>query len=219
MQNKEQKIIHDCFVCLHLDERASQREVELAYETLTKKDNCTDVNELRKYRQAFGTLMKEVFLCDDFKIDNEIQQDTTNDEQNNESTNTPVNYVNIPLFCTKLYENCKSFFGKEYWIEEDIKQILKQSCIENVKYAILSIDMSSSYGSVKRVIQEFMSNLEELYCQNKLLCAKFEIKNTLMGAMAYGILEKNLAVHLKELVELKGNEIDCAYYTQIEKEE
>lgn len=217
--DKEQKLIQNCFTILHLDERASQREVELAYETLTKKDNCTNINELRRYRQAFDTLMKEVFLCDEFKADNEAQQDVPNNEQNNGLNNTSVNYVNIPLFCTKLYENCKSFFGKEYWIEEDIKQILKQSCIENVKYAILSIDMSSSYGSVKRVIQEFMSNLEELYCQNKLLCAKFEIKNTLMGAMAYGILEKNLAVRLKELVELKGKEIDCAYYTQIEKEE
>lgn len=212
--DKEQKLIQNCFTILHLDERASQREVELAFETLTKD---TDKKNYSIYRKAF-----EILMCKVYNVLGTLD-DTQNEEQqnvpDNELSNTQINYVNIPLFCTKLYENCKSFFGKEYWTEKDIKQILKQSCIENVKYAILSIDMSSSYGSVKRVIQEFMSNLEELYCQNKLLCAKFEIKNTLMGAMAYGILEKNLAVHLKELVELKGKEIDCAYYTQIEKEE
>ena len=67
----KQTKIDEYFKLFKLDSRASQKELELAYEVLTKNKN--DV-QLREYRLAFEFLMAEFYKAIDVKTDSETPQ-------------------------------------------------------------------------------------------------------------------------------------------------
>ena len=71
--------IDECFKLFKLDSRASQKELELAYEVLTKGKN--DV-QLRAYRLAFEFLMTDFYKVVDVKTETDTPEVQTKKDIN-----------------------------------------------------------------------------------------------------------------------------------------
>ena len=80
-KDSKEYILERCFRVLNLDSRASKKEVELAYDVLTKDKSSK--NMLEDYRVAFEWLMLNVFNTQDDTGFNDIDKEKyyTEDEQ------------------------------------------------------------------------------------------------------------------------------------------
>ena len=143
----ENEKIKECFEKLCLDERASQKEVELAYNALTRNR----YGDFKGYRLAFEYLMQNVF--------NAVQ--TTKEENNSEVEdiieNSPstvlssisslekkgfldentlsgkarlawaTQKVNLPMLFNNIISNHHRFFTFNFWTVKDMSKIINQN--------------------------------------------------------------------------------------------
>lgn len=167
------KIIDKYFEIFHIDSRSSQRELELAYEVLTKNRDLSD-EKLREYRLAFEYLMLNHFsIKDDLNFDKEINKDDylTEEEQYQsvlgvipEKVEKSLNYcetvlgslkdkakvifatqkVNLPLFFKNITTNCHNFLGFHFWTEKDITKIINESCLNPLQYQTILFEMTNN---------------------------------------------------------------------------
>ena len=78
-----------CFEILHLDKRATQKEVEIAYEVLSQDKKSTD-EQIRDYRTAFEYLMVNFF--------NTVKLEDDNNEEYKEQPTSEIAYSQIKSF-------------------------------------------------------------------------------------------------------------------------
>lgn len=175
MLDSKQKLIDDCFGLFKLDNRASQRELELAYDVLTKdKDipNCT----YQEYRFAFEFLMTEFFNATDDTHFNEDyhKEDYYTDEEHisnivsmlpnsvkdglnsiEKKTGSTLSEkarailatqnVNLPMLFDCITKNCSKFLGFKFWLPKNIKQIIIDSCLNPLEYTTVYYEISYQY--------------------------------------------------------------------------
>lgn len=225
-----QDLIKQAFNVFHLDERASQREVEIAYETLTKgsKSNI----ELQGYRNAFELLMTDFYQAVDIKTDEQLDEDNINEESslamsiapqpirdaidyaNKEGANLSdacalswaTQNINLPLFYYNISKICHKFLWFRWWTNKDVNKILLNSAMNPLEYITCTFELSSVYTYETKDIQAFAKSVRQLYLEDKYLCQRFDIKNTEMGVVGFVVVEKDLGGHLSRMLENKARQ-------------
>lgn len=228
-----QDLIKQAFNDFYLDERASQRELEIAYETLTKGDKSNI--ELQGYRKAFELLMTDFYQAVDIKedeqpcdvdngdIDEECSVamssmpkairdaiDYANKEGANLSEACALTWatqnVNLPLFYHNVSEICHKFLWFKWWTFDDMRKIMFNSVMNPLEYITCTFELSSLYTYKTKDIQTFAKGVQQLYLEDKYLCQRFDIKNTGSGVVGFVVVEKDLGSHLARMLENKARQ-------------
>lgn len=227
----KQTKIDECFKLFKLDSRASQKELELAYEVLTKGKN--DV-QLRAYRLAFEFLMADFYKVVDVKTEADTPEVQAKEDINTESkiciqsAPTPVRdaivfankegidlndactlswatqNINLPMLFQNICTNCHEFFGIKWWTKNDILQIFKNCVINPLEYRTCTFELSATSLLSIEDARVFVSSLQELYKEDDYLCPRFDVKKTAMGSMGFVVVEKDLREHLVSMLHTKA---------------
>ena len=143
--------IEDLLKKFHLDNRASKRELDIAYETLTKNISG---KEFEEYRQAYEFLVFNFYGLEETVLTNTILDDNNTKEDKNLLNELPpeiqsgleyidsqvdggltddlkytlsTQQVNVALLFKSLAENKRKFFNMSYWTKQDINNVLQES--------------------------------------------------------------------------------------------
>lgn len=235
-ENREE--IDLCFKALNLDSRASQKEVELAYNVLTGDKN-TPVNYIKSYRYAYEYLMSNVF--NDFTEDNNEDDECLSEEEIYSSTVSVIpervqnafiamekiteeeltdkvkslfatQIINLPLLTQAVEENCHKIFGIPFWTLSDMKKILDECCFNPIVFRNFTFNISFASIQLSNYtdeLYEFVKSLKETTCNDKRLTKKFKIKRTKFGVVASVITEESLAFQIRNLLDAKARHIGC----------
>lgn len=156
------KIIKACYSILKLDNRASKKEVEIAYDVLMNKIEST-AEQTQNYRFAFEYLMQHVyynFTPQDNKENNEtffydvlstmpdkVEECMEELEEEGVLDNEPLTdklkamwasmHINLPLLFREINKNCIRIFGHQFWTEKHMKKIIEKSCLNPFQYECL----------------------------------------------------------------------------------
>lgn len=229
MSEDNNKKIKECFEKLCLDERASQEEVELAYNALTKNK----YGDFQGYRLAFEYLMQNVFGVVQVNEDSEAKEvleeappivlssisnleekDFLDGKELDERAKLAwaTQSVNLPMLFNNIISNCHRFLSFNFWTVKDMTEIINNSCLNPFMYNDMTFEMFGD-GLVSKTIRirDFVNGLKKFYGKNKNeLCKCFEVKNIEYGAMAHIIAEHELTEHLRILVKQKADIEQCA---------
>lgn len=231
MSEDNSKKIKECFEKLCLDERASQEEVELAYNALTKNK----YGDFQGYRQAFEYLMQNVFgviqMADEedseakevledsppsvlVSISNLEEKDFLDGKTLDDRAKLAwaTQNVNLPMLFNNIISNCHRFLSFNFWTVKDMTEIINNSCLNPFIYNDATFELFCD-GLISKTqrIRDFVCGLKNFYGKQKTdLCKCFEVKNIEGGAMAHFIAEHELAEHIKTLVKQKADVEQCA---------
>lgn len=226
----DKDIISEYFELFHLDERASQKELEIAYDVITK-DKL--LSELGMYRNAFEYLMCNYYHCVDTKdkiteenakeiLDNEIKQaikSTPNTVKNalqfatkmglsiDESAKLiwSTQIINLPMFFKSISKRIRNFLWFKYITGEDIKQIIIESVLNPIHYTTTTFEFYNLESSVfSEDIKDFIYNIRYFYSKENNLCKTFDIKETSLGVNGFVILEEGLSNQFIDLIRNKA---------------
>lgn len=221
-ENKEREYIQNCYEALKLDERASQKEVELAYEVLTK--NCL-IEDLKFYRVAFEYLMNKVYGYKGERIltktkknsDNSIitsSCEIINDTPENENISFYGAYVENDVFLNCLKKGVKKFFNFNFYTINDIYKALNMAEVGEYLYDKIFFDISlnkapiitSNFKREQQDLIDFVENLKKFYFTNanNLLCAEFKISKTELGVSGMITIETSAGQALIKNLEAKA---------------
>lgn len=223
-------IIDDYLNLFHLDRRSSVRELEIAYDVITKD---LDEGEIFVYKRAFEYLMIEFYGVvekENIPEDNELEddilgilEDTPQEiidsvewcEENimGEPISDKVKVlwttqsVNLPMLAQNLLTNCKNIFGFKIWTENDICNILKQSCLNPIEYHTLCFDISSRTTKPKEV-KSFVKSLKKLFKIENISIQRFITSENEVGVIGYVIAERKTCLHILNLIRHKCEQYD-----------
>ena len=227
----KQTKIDEYFKLFKLGSRASQKELELAYEVLTKGKN--DV-QLRAYRLAFEFLMTDFYKVVDVKTDSETPQvedikdfdkeakicintapkpvrdaiEWANKDGITLSDATTLAWatqnINLPILYHKICTTCHNFFGLKWWTKNDIIEIIKTCVLNPLEYRTCTFELSSNNVLQTDEIQKFVKSLQDLYAEDTFLCTRFDIRNTKNGTMGFVVVERGLREHLVNMLQTKA---------------
>lgn len=227
----KQEKLNACFGLFHLDERASQKELELAYDVLTKGKT---EQQLRAYRLAFEFLMTDFYKAVDVKTEDNTQECQPQEDINAESkiciqsAPTPVRdaivfankegitlndactlswatqNINLPMLFQNICTNCHNLFGIKWWSKNDILQIIKNCVMNPLEYRTCTFELSATSLLSIEDARVFVSSLQDLYKEDDYLCPRFDVKKTATGAMGFVIVEKDLREHLVNMLHTKA---------------
>ena len=230
MEDKQKKL-DACFDLFNLDERASQRELEIAYEVITKDKKDT---QLRVYRLAFEFLMTNFYKAVDVKPDSDVLQEEDIEDFDKEAKiciNTapkPVRdaiefankdgitlsdattlawatqNINLPILYHKICTTCHKFFGLRWWTKNDIIEIIKTCVLNPLEYRTCTFELSATSSFQTEEIQQFVKSLQDLYAEDTFLCTRFDIRNTKNGTMGFVVVERGLREHLVNMLHTKA---------------
>lgn len=229
MEDKQKKL-DACFDLFNLDERASQRELEIAYEVLTKDKKDT---QLRVYRLAFEFLMTNFYKAVDVKTEVETDIPTQEDLDleakvclktaptpvrdaikfaNNEGISLneactlawATQNINLPMLFQNICTNCHKFFGIKWWTKTDILTIIKNCVMNPLEYRTCTFELSAESMLSTDEARIFVKSLQELYQEDTYLCPRFDVKNTARGSMGFVIVERDLREHLVNMLQTKA---------------
>lgn len=169
------KIIKACYSILKLDNRASKKEVEIAYDVLMNKIESTS-EQTQNYRFAFEYLMQHVycnFTPQNNKEDNETffydvlstmpdkveecieeleEEGTLDDEPLTDKLKAmwASMHINMPLLFREINKNCIRIFGHQFWTEKHMKKIIEKSCLNPFQYEclIFTIQVDETFTSM-----------------------------------------------------------------------
>lgn len=238
-KDSKEYILERCFSVLNLDSRASKKEVELAYDVLTKDKSSK--NMLEDYRVAFEWLMLNVFNTQDDTGFNDIDKEKyyTEDEQYSnilEELPEPVKEsigfveeslgsisdkakaifctqtVNLPMFFDSIFKNKSKFLWFDFWTEKDITNVIAEACLNPIEYIDVTFELTYNRPISKDKHQDlidFVENLRSFSIPNKKICKKFEIRQTKYGVTGFFIVEEIYAKKLKNMLVVKANQCDC----------
>lgn len=228
-----------CFEILHLDKRASQREVEIAYEVLSQDKKSTD-KQIRDYRTAFEYLMtnyfniietknekeqeKEVETISEssysqiieqvpYEIKNSIDELATlvGDELNERiKALLSVQNINLSMFITNIYKLKRKFLNISFWTKSDMLKILQNCCLNPLLYSTATFEMNYPLKDDRTSdLQKSIINISKAYKKESFLCPVFDVKKTKSGIDAYVTLESNQMNMLKVYLKNKSAQWDC----------
>ena len=190
--NNKQTIIDAYFKILKLDNRASQTELELAYDVLTKDSNLSN-SELQLYRTAFEYLMCNFYKAVDIEeectdsddkemafYDTAIEcipeninsaldkfEELSDIELNNKlKTIFATQIVCLPMFFNSIMENCTKFLWFKFWSKNNMYKILKDTVFCNLKYTLICVELSCDISELhkRNDIISFMTSLKKSFC-------------------------------------------------------
>lgn len=191
--DNQQAIIDAYFKIFKLDSRASQTELELAYDTLTKGANIPN-SEIQAYRIAFEYLMCNFYKavdiqeeCEDTEcgeymfFDNVVEYipeniksalETFEELSDIELTNKmkaifATQTVCLPVFFNSIMTNCTKLFGFKWWTKHNMCKVLNETVFNNLKYSLICVELSCSVGELfkKEEIVSFMTALKNNFGQ------------------------------------------------------
>lgn len=204
--------IENLFSKFHLDTKATSKELEIAYNTLTKGDLPQNVRN--EYRKAFEYLMINFFGEKGENIstkeqDNieecyaELPIDVQADFDNMEKElNHPIpkeirikmatQKICAPMFLEAISKNNHKFMGLEFWTKKDINKTIKE-CLLNpfvYKYMLFEIRSEDSYKA--RNTKDFIKSLKKILIKDENLCKIFKFTLMKDGVVGEAILEEDL---------------------------
>lgn len=227
-----------CFELLHLDKRATQKEVELAYEVLTKDEGVTEA-QIRDYRTAFEYLMINFFHAVDTQeepseeetpsqemaysqiienapldIRNSIDELSTlvGEELNNRTKALfAIQNVNLSMFITNIYKSKRKLFGFSFWTKSDMLKVFQNCCVNPLLYSTATFEMNYPIYNKKEIkqLQKSIKNLSNIYKKEATICPVFEVEKTELGVDAYVTMETNQMNMLKMFLKNKSEQWDC----------
>ena len=227
------------FKVLKLDKRSSIKEVELAYNVLTKEEKSN--KKLKKYRIAFEWLMMNVFNCqDDTKFCQINKEDYYTEEQHYSnivaSLPKPVKNsvkqvekiignlsdkakaifctqtVNLPMFFDSIWKNKKRFLCFDFWTAKDMQKIISETCLNPIQYESVTFEMSFSEFVSNTKLEDLRSFVQGLSIFSKLhkdVCKKFITHNTKCGISGFYIAEEGWSDKIKNMMIIKADHCDC----------
>lgn len=172
------------FAFFKLDRRASQKELELAYEVLTKDIKNIPNSIYKEYRKNFEILMTYHFhKKSDFKQDerfmsneqhfknvrdniipkklNDIFDETEEEEDitisDRARTILATQRINLVLFTKKITEHCLNIFGFKIWREKDIEKVIKDSCLNSVMFKNIFFELGFNANPSSTLLSEVHS--------------------------------------------------------------
>lgn len=223
--------IEDLLKKFHLDNRASKRELDIAYETLTKNISG---KEFEEYRQAYEFLvfnfygLEETVLTNTILNDNNIKEDKNLlnelppeiqsgleyiDSQVDGGLTDDLKYtlstqqVNVALLFKSLAENKRKFFNMSYWTKQDINNVLQESCLNPINYMTIMFEISPNKYCTnphieKAKIFNFLQNIKKIHEENGT-CKFFQIYTTLTGVLCSSFVEESVSYLLAQFLEDK----------------
>ena len=228
-----------CFEILHLDKRASQREVEIAYEVLSQDKKSTN-KQIRDYRTAFEYLMTNYFNIVEtenekgqqeevetmpessysqiieqvpYEIKNSIDELATlvGDELNERiKALLSVQNINLSMFITNIYKLKRKFLNISFWTKSDMLKILQNCCLNPLLYSTATFEMNYPFKDNRTSdLQKSIINVSKAYKKESFLCPVFDVKKTKLGVDAYVTLESNQMNMLKTYLKNKSVQWDC----------
>ena len=212
-----------CFKVLKLDTRASKKEVELAYEVLTK--NPSNPSMIKDYRFAFEYLMCSVFSDTNSSNTNEIEdinnkitksihenmpeivKDCLNSVEGwtqmdlNERTQALFanQKVNLPMFLKAILEpkNHIKIFGIRLWTKNNIKDIILEACLNPLEYVDFTFDLFDTacyvQNSKMKTLLSVLKDYKKVLNLDYTLCKKFKFKRNGATITGHVIAEVNTA--------------------------
>lgn len=224
------------FNILNLDPRASQKEVELAYNTLTG-DKKTPIEYIKIYRNSYEYLMKNVFNIVDepedvvLQDENEIydtaikcipqkvkdsirnlEKVTKVELTNKMKTLMATQTLNVPMLFNAIRENQINIFGFKIWTSKGMHNIIHDACVEMIEYKDMTFELTYDHWvETDRIlnIRSFVKSLKNTLCEDKKLTKRFKIKNTQFGIMGHVICDSNTCEALQNMLENKANQAVC----------
>lgn len=184
--------LDEFFKLFKLDKRASKKELELAYEVLTKNKNNLSNEEHKVYRKAFELLMTYHFKenVDYLKKENiNVEKYMTPEEhykninenivpknvkENLDMLKDELNFsekarailatqkVNLALFYGAISRNSHSFFGIPFWTPKDIKNICKEILLSPLIFKTVMFDLSFTRYQLDEQIAELFDFAKNL---------------------------------------------------------
>lgn len=228
-----------CFEILHLDKRASQKEVEIAYEVLSQDKKSTD-EQLRDYRTAFEYLMVNFFNTVKLKDDSneEYKEQSTSEiaysqiieqvpyeikdsidelstllgEELNDRVKAllAVQNINLSMFITNIYKFKKKIFNFIFWTKKDMLKVFQNCCLNPLLYSTATFEVNYPVKDDKvKELQKSIINISKTYKKESYLCPVFDVKKTKYGVDAYVTLEANQMNMLKVYLKNKSVQWDC----------
>lgn len=228
-----------CFEILHLDKRASQREVEIAYEVLSQDKKSTD-KQIRDYRTAFEYLMTNYFNIIETKNEKEQEEEVetisessysqiieqvpyeiknsidelatlVGDELNERiKALLSVQNINLSMFITNIYKLKRKFLNISFWTKSDMLKILQNCCLNPLLYSTATFEMNYPLKDDRTSdLQKSIINISKAYKKESFLCPVFDVKKTKSGIDAYVTLESNQMNMLKVYLKNKSAQWDC----------
>ena len=228
-----------CFEILHLDKRATQKEVEIAYEVLSQDKKSTD-EQIRDYRTAFEYLMVNFFntvkLKDDsdeeykeqstseiaysqiieqvpYEIKDSIDELSTllGEELNNRvKALLAVQNINLSMFITNISKLKKKIFSFIFWTKKDMLKIFQNCCFNPLLYSTATFEVNYPVKDDRvKDLQKSIINISKTYKKESYLCPVFDVKKTKLGVDAYVTLETNHMNMLKVYLKNKSVQWDC----------
>lgn len=226
-------IIDDYFRLFNLDRRSSIRELEIAYNVITKN---LDQGEIFVYRNAFEYLMTE-FYC---VVEKQQPEEECNEQEDlwEAINNIPktvidsvfwceenilhqklsdkarliwsIQTINMPVFFNNILTKCKNIFGFKLWTEKDMANIIKESCLNEIEYETVCFDMSADiYRNITiREIKSFVKSLKEIFKKDNYSIKKFITNDNELGASGYVIADKTTCCHICNMLKNKAEHFD-----------
>lgn len=227
----------NCFKLFNLNSKASQQELEIAYDVLTK--TAIDNEQMKEYRFAFEYLMTNFYNVVSLDNDN-----LTTEEQKSEAYQTiiesapipvqnsieeissllgeelqervkalfAIQQVNLSMFITNLVKRKRKFLWFSFWLKSDMTKIFRDCCLNELQYVTATFDMDDPETlreSKITSIQKSLKGIAESYTKEPLICPKFEVKNSKIGVSCYVTLEINHMVMLEDYLQNKANLWKC----------
>lgn len=234
MENNKEIELH--FSILNLDTRASQKEVELAYNTLTG-DKKTPIEHIKIYRNSYEYLMKNVFNVineeEDILLTNEdeiydtfikcipqkvkdslenLEKITKVELSNKAKSLMATQKLNVPMLFNAIHENKRRIFGFRFWTSKDMHNIIHDACVEMIEYKDMTFELTYDHWvETDKIlnIRSFVKGLKNTVCEDKKLTKKFKIKNTQFGIIGHVICDSNTCEALRNMLENKANQAVC----------
>lgn len=228
-----------CFEILHLDKRATQKEVEIAYEVLSQDKKSTNA-QIRDYRTAFEYLMVNFFntvkLEDDnneeykeqstseiaysqiieqvpYEIKDSIDELSTlvGEELNNRvKALLAVQNINLSMFITNIYKFKKKIFNFIFWTKKDMLKVFQNCCLNPLLYSTATFEVNYPVKDNRvKDLQKSIINISKTYKKESYLCPVFDVKKTKLGVDVYATLETNHMNMLKVYLKNKSVQWDC----------
>ena len=193
--DNQQAIIDAYFKIFKLDSRASQTELELAYDTLTKGANIPN-SEIQAYRIAFEYLMCNFYKavdiqdeCENYEnregmfFDSVVEYipesissalDTFEELSDIDLTNKmktifATQTVCLPVFFNSIMTNCTKILGFKMWTKQNMCKVFNETVFNTLKYSLICIELSCDVGELykKDEIISFMTALKNNFGQEQ----------------------------------------------------
>lgn len=238
-------LIQQFLSCFKLNEKASKRELQIAYNVLTKNATPEQYNNLRR---AFEYLMFNFYGIDEETTVSNIMVESDKNQPQNKPTEKEVvdslpehiqegigelekdtmpldekvklslatQKVNTPLLYLNIKRYCKNFLGFKFLTKKDLDKVVSKSCLTPLVYCYFTFVIDGDLSFSVKNIQNFTHNLKKIIYKDKPMCKSFIYSNTNTGVLGRAIIEENLLSNILDLINFKCNSEEWVFNFSID---